>query len=106
MRDAEVHYVDAILRVQHDVLRFQIAVNHASGVCGFERAANLGDDSNGLFGRKFFSFPEYDAKVAALDVLHGDELEALGLSQVENANDIAVGNFPDRGKLPVEQPEA
>src|SRR5260370_36762969 len=91
MRDAEVHHVDAILRVQHDVLRFQIAVNHASGVCGFERAANLGDDSNGLFGRKFFSFPEYDAKVAALDVLHRDELEALGLSQVENANDIAVG---------------
>src|SRR5438105_8490196 len=99
MRDAKVHHVNAILRVQHDVLRFQIAVNHTGSVCRFQCVANLGDDSNCLFERKFPSFPEHGAKVAALDVLHGDELEALGLSEVENADDIAVGNFASEDQL-------
>jgi hypothetical protein len=74
-------------------------VNHASGVCGSERAANLRDNPHCLFRRKFSSFTEHGAKVAALDELHGDELETLGLSQVENANDVPVGNFASEDQL-------
>ena len=99
MRDAKVHHVDAILRVQHDVLRFQIAMNHAGSVGRFQRAANLGDDPYRLLRRKFSSFTEHGAKIAAFHELHGDELEPLGLSQVEDANDVAVGNFASQDQF-------
>jgi hypothetical protein len=33
------------------------------------------------------------AKVLPFDKLHGDELDAVGVAQVVNADDVAVGNF-------------
>jgi len=100
MRDAKVHHVNAILRVQHDVLRLQIAVEpQPAGVCGFERTANLGDDPYRLLGWKFSSVPEHGTKIPAFHELHGDEFEALGLSQIENADDIPVSNFASQDQF-------
>src|SRR5579862_2537861 len=93
MRDAEIHYEDAILRVQHDILRFQIAVDDAGRVRGFERTTNLGDDRHRFFRRKFSSLPDHGTEIAAFHEFHRDELDTLRLAQIEYANDISVGDF-------------
>jgi len=85
MRDAKVHHVDAILRVQHDVLRFQIAMNHAGSVGRFQCAANLRDDPYRVVRRKFSSFTEHGREDRGLPTNSMvNELEPLGLSQIEN----------------------
>ena len=71
----------------------------------FQRATNLGDDPYRLVRRKFSSFTEHGAKIAAFHELHGDELEPLGLSQVENANDVPVRNFASQDQLLFEAAE-
>jgi len=104
MRDAKVHHVDAILRVQHDVLRFQIAMNHAGSVGRFQCAANLRDDPYRLVRRKFSSFTEHGAKIAASTNSMVMNLNPWPV-QIENTNDIAVGNFASQDQFLFEAEE-
>ena len=68
-------------------------MDDAFGVRGFQRAAHLLDDVGRFRGLKLFLAPEQAPQVLALDVLHGDELDAIGLAEVENANHIVVGDL-------------
>src|ERR1700674_3743260 len=97
--------INAPVCVIPDVSRFQIAVNHAGCVGRFQCAANLRDDPYHLVRRKLWSFTEYGAKISALHELHGDELEPLGLSQIENANNVPVGNFASQDQFLFEAAE-
>src|SRR5690242_840470 len=105
MGDAKVHHENAVFRVQHDVLRFQVAVYHTGCVGRFQSAANLRDNLYRLIRRKFSFFLQHHAKIAALHELHGDELDPFGLSQIENANDVPVGNFASQDKFLFEAAE-
>src|SRR6202171_4716164 len=105
MSYAKVHHVNAVFPIQHDVLRFQIAMDHTGCVGRFQCAANLRDDLYRLVRRKFSSFTKHGAKIAAFHELHGDELEALGLSQIEDANDVAMRNFASEDQLLFEAAE-
>ena len=51
-RQAEVHHHDAAVLVAHDVLRLQVAMDHAFGMSGVERAADLLHDRDGFLRRE------------------------------------------------------
>jgi hypothetical protein len=51
-RQPEVHHHDAAVLVAHDVLRLQVAMNHAFGVGAVERAAHLLHHRDGVFRRE------------------------------------------------------
>src|SRR5262249_33654999 len=101
-RDAEVHDIHAAVFVDHHVLRFEITMHDASVVRGVQGGTNLHNDGDSLFGRELPFFMDQATKVAAFDVLHGDELDPLGLTEIENADNVAVGDFPGEDELLLE----
>src|SRR5581483_9881202 len=60
-------------------------------VSGVECPTNLLDDGYGLRRSDLPLSSEKRAQILSLDVLHGDELQAVGFAQVVNANDILMG---------------
>ena len=101
-RQTEIHDQDAAGLVAHDVLRFQIAVNHAHAVSGFQRAAHLLNDLHRVFRERTFLFLDERSQVLAFDELHGDELHAIGIAQVIDADYILVGDLVGQQKLLLE----
>ena len=80
--------------VAHDVLRLQIAVNDACAVRGFQRAAGLLHDLDRFLRSKLALLLLHQAaQVLTLDVLHGDELHAIGFAQVVDPDDVLVGDL-------------
>ena len=75
-------------------MRFQIAVDHALRVGGFQSPANLRHDGGGFRGLQFFLAAHQALQVLTFDVLHGDELDAVGLAQIENADYVFVSDLP------------
>jgi hypothetical protein len=53
---------------------------------GLECRGNLHQDGNGLFGSELFPFLDQPLEVATLDIFHRNELDALGLAEIENAD--------------------
>ena len=92
-RDAEIHDVDAAILVGHHILGFQVAVHDSRGMRGFESRGDLQDDGNGFVGGELPFFVDQALEVTSLDILHGDELDALRLPEIENADDVAMGDF-------------
>src|ERR1700689_5216065 len=68
-------------------------MNNSSGVRGLERGGDLHHDGNGFAGGELPFFVDQTLEVASLDILHGDELDALGLTEIENADDVTMGHF-------------
>src|SRR5208283_2132521 len=79
--------------IAHDVLRLQVAVDHAHSVSGFERAANLLNDLNRLFWWKFLFLQDQTAQVLAFDELHGYELHTIGVTKIVDADHIFVSDL-------------
>src|ERR1700757_836650 len=71
----------------------------------FQGAANLKDDSRGFLGRQLALFLKDDAEVLPLEILHGDELEAVRLAQVKNPDDVAVCHLASQDEFLLETPE-
>ncbi len=65
-----------------------IAVDHALDVGGFQGPANLEHDASSLLGCELASFEQQLAEVLPFHEIHGDELDSVGLSKIENANDV------------------
>ena len=63
------------------------------GVRRFEGIRDLANGFGRLFGREFPPLGQRRAEVLSLDVFHGDELDAFGLAQVKNPDDVLVGNL-------------
>ena len=78
------------MSITHNVLRLQIAMNDAHAMRRFERAADLHHDVHSFFGSELLLFLNNAAKITALDVLHGDELHAVGITEVVNAHYVLV----------------
>ena len=104
-RDAEVHHVGAAAFVQHDVLRLQVAMDHTFGVRSFQRSTDLGHDVGRFRGLEFFLPTKEALQVLALDVLHGDELDPVGLSEIKNANDVFMSDLAREDQFLLEAPQ-
>jgi hypothetical protein len=65
-------------------------MDHPDAVSGVEGLADLSHDLDGFFGRKFLLFAHDGPKIAAIHELHGDELDAAGVAQIIDANDVPV----------------
>jgi hypothetical protein len=98
----EVHHHDSPLLVLHDVSGLQIAVDHALGVGCFEGEAYLLNNIRGLLGRKLAASMQDVNERFAVDVLHGDELDALGFAKVKDPNHIAVSHLPGEDQFLLE----
>ena len=79
--------------VDHDVLRLQIAVDDAFRVRGFERERDLLHDADNFFVRQLAGVDDEIFEILPLDELHGDELDAVGFAEIENANYVFVGDL-------------
>src|SRR6516162_3503133 len=93
MRDAKIHHQNLPLVVQHDVLGFEVSVDDALSVRSVQSAANLLHNSYRFFRRKLGTVGQDGFQIPALDVLHGDEFEALGLAEIEDANYVFMGDL-------------
>ena len=67
-------------------------MDHAFAVRGFEAQTNLADDVAGLAGGKFALLREEGLQIPAFHVVHGDELDVARRADVEDADDVAVGD--------------
>jgi len=101
-RQSEVHHDDAACGIAHNVLGFQIAMNYIRAMGGFERAAHLQHHVHRLFRREPLLLLDNAAKIAALDVLHGDELHAIGITEVINAHHVLVRHLLGEHKFLLE----
>src|SRR5262249_14791589 len=65
-------------------------------------AANLEQDASRLLWRKLAFFAQQMTKILALHEVHGDELDPVCLSEVEDANDVLVGDLARKDQLLLE----
>src|SRR4029077_783916 len=100
--NSEVHHRNFAGAVHHDVLRFEIAVDHGLGVRGFQSAADLLDDLRSLPGFELAVRAERAFQVPAVDEVHRNELDAIELCQIVNADYILVSNLPGENQFLLE----
>jgi hypothetical protein len=106
--DAKVgHQGRAVLR-QQDVLRLDVAVDHAVLVGVFEGAGRFAGDLHGVVQRQLALAAEPVAQRLALDVGHGEPELSGSLARVEHGQDVGVlqpGGKVDLAEEPL-RPEA
>ena len=80
--------------VEHDVGRLEVAVQHALVVRGRQAGAQLPRDLDRLVRRQPADAAEQGGEVLAVDVLHRQEVLAVGLADVVDAADVGVRDLP------------
>ena len=78
------------LRVDHDVLGLDVAVDQAVGVGVLEGVADLDDDLEGLLLAENLAVGEVVGDGLALDVLHDEVVVAARLADVDGLDDVGV----------------
>ena len=87
LRHSEIQELHHSLLGHEDVLRFQIPVHDAYGVCGRERIRHLDRKTESLRNlHQSDALPEG----VSLEELHHDEMNALVLGELVNDGDIGV----------------
>ncbi|CDB34205.1 ribosomal large subunit pseudouridine synthase B [Eggerthella sp. CAG:209] len=71
-RNAEVHYLDVAIRLDHDVLRLDVAVDYAAFVCNGKRLSNLTADFGCLSLIDCASFIDGGFKIGSAEELHNN----------------------------------
>ena len=79
--------------VNHDVLRFQIAVENPNVVGRSESSADLASELNRLVYRQAADAAEQGREFFALDVLHRKKMAPISFADVVNAADVFVTNL-------------
>ena len=77
-------------------------MDHALGMRGVERAADLLYDRDGFFRARTFLAAQMRAQVFAVNIFHADEANALSLAQIENADHILVRDIAGENELLLE----
>src|SRR6185369_11000155 len=85
--ESEVEDFDLTARRDHDVAGFDIAMNDAARVCGGERICSLQRYRQCAFERQRTTIHELP-HVFPFNVLHGNEVNAVYLVEVENGADV------------------
>jgi hypothetical protein len=101
LRDAEVGNLYAALAIEENVLGFDVAVDDAAVVGELEPVTDLGDDGQRLRGRESPG-PHGQAEVDAVDELHQQVEEAVGLAEVVDGDDVGVVESREGLRLPGE----
>jgi hypothetical protein len=92
-RESEIADENLVVLIDQQVLRFQVAMDHAFGMrCG-QRLSNLPGKIQNAFQRHFGIFADNVLQVLAFDEGHGNETQARDISHVVNAQNIFVGNL-------------
>src|SRR3954469_10776774 len=89
--EPEIHHGNPAVRLDHDVLRLQIAMDDALFVGGVETETNLPQYSRDLFRRKSVRSDDLVERLA-LDKLHGEKTEPPRRSEIVNTHYVAMGN--------------
>ena len=87
--DAEVGDLHSALRIQQDVLRFDVAVQHALAVGILQSFTHHGNDVQRLLWReapRAHGLPQ----VHTIDVFHGEEAEAAALAKVMHSHNVGM----------------
>ena len=93
-REAEVRNSDATPPIQHDVRRFEIAMEYALVVCGGEPGAQLTGDLVGLPLRQAADAAKERCEILTVDVLHRDEVMAVDFTDVVDTADVRMRYLP------------
>src|SRR4051794_5373403 len=85
--ESEVEDFNLAARRDHHVAGFDIAMNDAARVCSTERIRSLQRDRQSTLERQRTTIHELP-HVLAFDVLHGNEVNAIDLVEVEDGADV------------------
>lgn len=96
--DAEIGDLHAAADIQEEVLGLDIAMKDALLVSELECVTDFRNDGEGLGGRKF-THAHGLAKVEALDVFHGEVVEAAGKTEIVNHNNVRMIEFGEDAGL-------
>ena len=105
-RQAEIGDEHVASAVEHDVGRFQIAVQHALLVRRGQSGAEAARDVEGLIGGQATDAAQQRRQVLPIHVFHRDVMLALELADVVNAADVGMRNLARNADLvqkPLEQ---
>ena len=87
-RDAEVHHLDVAVRLHHDVLRLDVAVNDVVAVRDGEGLCDLAADLGYLLAVKRTVLAYAALEVGATQVLHDDVVGVAVLAPVVHGDDV------------------
>jgi hypothetical protein len=89
-RDAEIGDADVAVAVDHDVLRLQIAMEHAVLVGGEQPETELASDLQRFVRRQATDAAQQRFEIFAVDVLHRQERHAVDFADVVDSADVRV----------------
>ena len=90
--DPEVHDPGVPLAVDHDVLGLEVPVDDAQAVGFGQPFADLFGDGDRLADAQLADLGPGALEVLARDILHRDEVRAVGLPEVVHPADVLVGD--------------
>ena len=85
----EIEHLHIAVGTQHDILRFDVAMDNAGAVCGAKRARDLRGDIQCLLKRNG-TLRHSLTQGGALDELGRDVMSGIGLSDLVNGDDIGM----------------
>jgi hypothetical protein len=103
-RDPEVHDQRVAFGLDHDVGRFQIAMDDARLVRRAEARRDLAHDADRPLDRHSPFFFEQRREVGPLDVRHRDVRDAVDLTEIVDADDVLVRDLAGEKQLAFEPP--
>ena len=86
---AEVQHLDAVLRGDDHIPRFQIAVHNSGSACGGQSVGDFDGILQSLFQGQRGTGDDLVQHPAG-DVFHGDEFEAVGGTEIVDGRDVRV----------------
>ena len=100
--DAEVHDDGFGILLDHHVGRFEVAMHDAGVVSGLEAGRHLTRDGHHRRHRQAAGLPQHRGEVVAFDERHRDVLDAVDLTHVVNAHDVAMRHLAGEQQLLLE----
>ncbi len=80
-------------------------MHHSRVMRRIQRRCNLQEYGYGFLRSQLPFVMQKGAQISPLDVLHGDVSDPARLPQIENADDVAVGNFARENEFLFEAPQ-
>src|SRR5208282_2267637 len=99
---SEIHHHNPAVHVAHDVARLQVTVNDPFAVSSGQSGNRLFHDVDGFRGLQLAPLLQELMNILAINVLHRDEFDSIGLTEIENADDIPVGDLASENQLLLE----
>ncbi len=90
---SEVGDPNTALLIDHDIGRFQVAMQYAMNVGGRQTRTELTGDVDGSRSGQSADSSQKRGQVFAVDVLHRDERRPIDLSEIVNSADVRMTHF-------------